>query len=580
MRRLALPLFVVVALFGVPAGAQAATYTVNTTGDTAGTDDCTATCSLRDAVTLANANAGADTITLPRGTFTLTSGELPLATTAGDTITIDGAGARNTAITAGGASRVFDVGGALGVASTASLSGMTITGGNASAADPTAPGDGGGIVLDTAATLNLDHVFVTANTADDSGGGIAAYHTSTGGSVNIDSSLIAGNTAGTAAGTTGTGGGVFAEATLNLTNSTVSDNVAQGTTSAQGGGLTALATGASLVSSTIAVNRAVSAGAATGGGVANASSLSAFNTIVGDNSVNGAPSDCLTAATGTLANDLSSDTSCGFTGAGSKQGVSPVLGALADNGGPTDTRKPGAGSPALDAGAGGSCPPTDQRGVARPQGPACDIGAVELAPPRVATGVASRIHTTTAVLTGAVTNPLVQAAQVAYQWGRTTAYGKTATSSDAPAAASGVRTAFLTKLTPGATYHYRIVALSGDGYTVGADKTFTAAKRPGAKPFLKITGVPTGCRRSTFQLRLRSRVSGTGIKLRSVKVTLDGKKLKTAKKPGRFRIKVKAGKLKHGRHTLRIKATDTKGRVTSLKRSFRRCAAASAPAKT
>ena len=41
----------------------------------------------------------------------MTNGELPLATTAGDTITINGAGARNTAITAGGASRVFDVGG-------------------------------------------------------------------------------------------------------------------------------------------------------------------------------------------------------------------------------------------------------------------------------------------------------------------------------------------------------------------------------------------------------------------------------------------------------------------------------------
>ena len=36
---------------------------------------------------------------------------------------------------------------------------------------------------------------------------------------------------------------------------------------------------------------------------------------------------------------------------------------------------PAANSPALDNGA--NCPATDQRGVARPQGAACDIGAVE-----------------------------------------------------------------------------------------------------------------------------------------------------------------------------------------------------------
>jgi hypothetical protein len=38
------------------------------------------------------------------------------------------------------------------------------------------------------------------------------------------------------------------------------------------------------------------------------------------------------------------------------------------------------GSPAIDAGDDSVCPPTDQRGVARPQGLACDIGAFELAP--------------------------------------------------------------------------------------------------------------------------------------------------------------------------------------------------------
>jgi hypothetical protein len=38
------------------------------------------------------------------------------------------------------------------------------------------------------------------------------------------------------------------------------------------------------------------------------------------------------------------------------------------------------GSPAIDEGDDSVCPPTDQRGVSRPQVLACDIGAFELAP--------------------------------------------------------------------------------------------------------------------------------------------------------------------------------------------------------
>ncbi|MEZ5209162.1 MAG: choice-of-anchor Q domain-containing protein [Acidimicrobiales bacterium] len=52
------------------------------------------------------------------------------------------------------------------------------------------------------------------------------------------------------------------------------------------------------------------------------------------------------------------------------------LGPLADNGGPTLTRLPAPGSPLLDR-AVGTCGPADQRGLPRPQGPACDTGAVE-----------------------------------------------------------------------------------------------------------------------------------------------------------------------------------------------------------
>lgn len=65
----------------------------------------------------------------------------------------------------------------------------------------------------------------------------------------------------------------------------------------------------------------------------------------------------------------------------------PLLGALGNHGGDTETMVPGAGSSAIDAGDDAVCAAApvnglDQRGVPRPQGAHCDIGAVEV--PQVA----------------------------------------------------------------------------------------------------------------------------------------------------------------------------------------------------
>jgi hypothetical protein len=84
--------------------------------------------------------------------------------------------------------------------------------------------------------------------------------------------------------------------------------------------------------------------------------------------------------------NFSDDASCGFTAGTDQQNAGdPGLGALADNGGPTQTRLPLPGSPLIDAIPVASCQAdgasgitTDQRGVTRPQGPGCDIGAVEV----------------------------------------------------------------------------------------------------------------------------------------------------------------------------------------------------------
>lgn len=65
----------------------------------------------------------------------------------------------------------------------------------------------------------------------------------------------------------------------------------------------------------------------------------------------------------------------------------PKLGTLRDNGGPTPTMALGGGSAAIDQiPTVVQCPATDQRGVARPApaGGACDIGAYEVAAPKVA----------------------------------------------------------------------------------------------------------------------------------------------------------------------------------------------------
>ncbi|MGB5413308.1 MAG: choice-of-anchor Q domain-containing protein, partial [Polyangiales bacterium] len=63
----------------------------------------------------------------------------------------------------------------------------------------------------------------------------------------------------------------------------------------------------------------------------------------------------------------------------------PMLGPLADNGGPTETHALEEGSPAINQIPAADCVDeegepltTDQRGLARPQGDSCDVGAFEL----------------------------------------------------------------------------------------------------------------------------------------------------------------------------------------------------------
>jgi hypothetical protein len=76
--------------------------------------------------------------------------------------------------------------------------------------------------------------------------------------------------------------------------------------------------------------------------------------------------------------NLSSDRSIQFVrNSGSRTNVDPLLDVLRNNGGPVQTIELLSGSPAIDGGDTNFCLGTDARGVGRPTGARCDIGAYE-----------------------------------------------------------------------------------------------------------------------------------------------------------------------------------------------------------
>jgi predicted outer membrane repeat protein len=80
--------------------------------------------------------------------------------------------------------------------------------------------------------------------------------------------------------------------------------------------------------------------------------------------------------------DWFDDASCALAGTGDHQtDASFALGPLADNGGPVPTLYPAPTSVLINQIPISACPvAVDARGVTRPEGPACDIGAVEASP--------------------------------------------------------------------------------------------------------------------------------------------------------------------------------------------------------
>jgi len=378
--------------------ARANSIVVDSTGDSGGA------CTLRYAIDNANDNAqthsecaaggGADTITFDSTVFatpqTITVNSTLPKLTDSNTTTIDGA---NVVTVSGGQNvQVFIVGDFTTKVGSAVFRDIDITDGSGVY--------GGGMEM-SGTTLELDHVTIANSSASYSGGGFYSQSGTTtidgcifdantapsgnggamddnGAVVNISNSTFTGNSA------SGAGGAIFyagasisaIDATVTITNSTFTDNTGND------GGAISNFRGMALTLDYVTVSGNTATDAINFGGAVYVDwngTLSVSNSIIAANT----RGDCYKGGHISLGTPPGSLTDAGYNWFGDKtcNGTAdgdPKLGSLTDNGGLTLTMAPLGGSPVIDA---ANCEvgvPTDQRGVARPQGIGCDIGAVEV----------------------------------------------------------------------------------------------------------------------------------------------------------------------------------------------------------
>jgi hypothetical protein len=368
-RRAAAALLTPLALLIGAAPAAAEVITVTTEAD--GQGECTAaSCTLRAALAKAeeNDNQEPDTIVLPTGEYLLSNGALYTGTT-NRFVTIRGAGADKTVIRGDGKDRLLEVGGE----SVITIEGVTFAFGRA-------PDGAGGNIFSNQAALFLREVRVTAGSAS-RGAGVAAN----GGNLVIERSTIDANHV-TPDGA-GDGGGVL---TTGNTSLIISDSSIIANTAANGGALASDGNSDAttrLTRVTIAYNQSTNS---PNGAIASfngsvparlSGTLIARNQGKRNRLTPLEPSNCSAGGQVDEGGNLETGTDCGFTRPDSRQGVAaPGLAEDMELGGGTTPLLPiSATSPARDLA--GACTGTDQRGVARPQGAACDAGAYEYVTP-------------------------------------------------------------------------------------------------------------------------------------------------------------------------------------------------------
>jgi len=226
---------------------------------------------------------------------------------------------------------------------------------NSTLAGHRARNKGGGIYSN--GTVTIENSAIASNSAVSNGGGVL---NGLGVTMTIRNSAFSGNTAGNA------GGGIDNYGTLTVINSTFSGNSA----TFSGGIVNELGT-TKLSFVTVAEN------SGRGIRVLGGSTLQIRHSIVAKNT----GGNCLLIEGGTFTpsgNNFADDNTCsGFAS------LTPgTLGPLAGNGGATQTHALFPGSEAINAASdcqdlNGNTVSTDQRGVLRPQGGACDAGAYE-----------------------------------------------------------------------------------------------------------------------------------------------------------------------------------------------------------
>lgn len=375
---------------------------VTTTADSVANDG---NCSLREAITAANTNlaSGAangecgtgqpppfDRIELPAGSFRLDrTGAIDDTNAAGDLdirrsgIQIVGAGADVTEIRGDRKERVIDIGAGLpppaAGAAPVLLQALSLRNGDDAA--------GGGIRTAPGWPLTVDGCGIANNSAGH-GGGIAAA-----GPLTLQATMFHANTASAA---TGPGGGALhysGAAQAQVRNVTFNANE-----SATDGAAALFVTTARLNNVTAAGNISDSDMDDSGdGAIAASAPVELANTLLAANIdfsiiIGGSVSpDCFGSAGNvvSLGYNLIGNVGAGCavvaqTGDQFGSAVQPLNARLLPfdvYGGTTETQPPAANSPAVDAGAPAgalvACEPLDQRGVVRPLGTRCDIGAVE-----------------------------------------------------------------------------------------------------------------------------------------------------------------------------------------------------------
>jgi len=412
---LMLALIVALTLGVIPTSVvHAATITVNTTDDELNNDG---DCSLREAIQAANTDttvdkctpgSGDDTIYIPVGTYiiTLPGGENNNLTGDFDitsSMTLQGAGQAATIINGNGIDRVFEVNGYRNAVDV-TLSDMTTTngkpapgGGNSNGGGIFAHGrgksysissltvqrcnfmnnvggNGGGITIYAGVVTTVDASTISDNWGSYAGGGIYVTHPLT--ELTLTNSTVKNNYGGNGGG----GLNVYASGRMTIANTTISGNEG----GLYGGG--GLKIWKANFENTIANSTIVDNTAYRYGGIHQHESEPVFirNTILANNSsTTGSGPDCYGTIVSDKYNLVEDPTDCSFTpDATDIVGIDPLLAALANNGGNTETHAPLEGSPAFDVipvgvNGCGTTYTTDQRGMTRPTGPGCDIGAYE-----------------------------------------------------------------------------------------------------------------------------------------------------------------------------------------------------------